>query len=125
MDFDRIASSAPVNRTAAIVAAGTRCQPSDTPLDRRANLVRIVKQLDKALKATEDAERRKFLGARKLEVQNVLAALPRHVPKGRDLSGYIADVAKERLPRAVFNSIVEEASRRFDAAQKSAEPEAA
>lgn len=118
MDFDRIITSAPINRTAAVVASGSKIDEPDTPLQKRENLVRLVKQIERAIALTIDPARRKMLGKKKFEVQSAINALPRPGVHGeREFSGVIVEVVREWLPKAQFNLIMNEATKRWKAAE--------
>lgn len=123
MDFDRIITSVPINRTAAVVAGGANDHDDETPETRRRNLVKLVQQIDRAIQICKEPERKKWLGQRKFEVQTRLKDTPRKFEKGRSLSDLIVDVAKERMSKGQFAMLVDEANRRFSALQTNEETE--
>lgn len=127
-DLNAVIASAPINRQAAIAGAGTNAPEADGPLQRRENLVRFIRQLERAIAATSDPARKRALGLQKHRVQTAINELrsPDDVPHGdRDLPHFILDVLKERLTTAEWRLATEEARRRWNAARAENEQAAA
>jgi hypothetical protein len=114
VDFERLITSVPLDRTAAVVAGATNQDDNETPETRRANLVKLVHQIDRAIQTCKaDPERKRWLGLRKHDVEQLIRAAPVKPRKGRNLSNFIVDVVKEQMTKAQFALVVEEADRRF------------
>jgi hypothetical protein len=113
MDFERIATSVPINRTAAIVAGNGGSDDTLTPEQRRRNLAGLCSQIESALQKEKDPARRKWLGLQKLKVQQAINSLGLKTIYPVDFGKHFMDVAKEMLPPAMFRLIRDEATKRL------------
>lgn len=120
MDIDDIAVRQPINSTASRVTSQPR-KPTDKEQanhDRDALVARML-NIDGIRKNMDrDSSEYKTLGAEKQSLQNRIRKLNVRLARyssqeGRNLSAYIADVCKERLPPGQWKIIVDEANRRF------------
>ena len=121
-NFDRIIASIPINRSTAIVASGPNIDAPITPQQRRENLVGLSAQIERAIMATTDKRRKKELGERKFEVQEEISKINKVIrPNRRDLTNFIVEVVKERMTKAQFGLVLNEAERRHDAYKNAGE----
>jgi hypothetical protein len=118
MDWERIAASEPLDRTAAVVTSRTSPEV-DANVAKRADLAAAIKRIDKLIQMVSPGPDRKALGRRKLELQTEVHALRMKKP-GLGAQHLFSDGGKENLPRPVLHAIVKEAARRFDAQEAAA-----
>lgn len=115
-DFERIAASVPLNRTAAMVTGGGQDDPEFTPEQKRENLAGFIQKLDRAIASASDPAERKRLGQQKLQGQTAIKELKlRRTTDPREFNHFFIDVARETLTRPVYKMIRDEAFRRMDA----------
>jgi hypothetical protein len=87
-----------------------------TPEEQRQNLVRRVQQIELQLQSMGKKDlRRATLGQEKHLIQLQINQLRPKLKGGKEAGDHFVSVARERLPKAVFNAIMNEASRRAEA----------
>ena len=109
--FDRILTSVPINKTAAVVAKGTNTNPELTPEQKRENLLPLLAKLERAIATAKTPEDRKKFGLMKSRVQEEIRALRPKLAYPRDFGNFFMDAAKDILPAATFAIIRNEAVR--------------
>lgn len=115
-DLDRIAVSAPMNRTAAVVTGqGSTDAPEDSRSEKHRNLVRLIHQVERALKLTDDPLKRQKLGQQKLRIQAAITAEGKK-PRRPKLPSIFMESAREMLTPALFSTIMKDAVNRYDEA---------
>jgi hypothetical protein len=93
----------PVDSVARRVTSQKNTTTEYTLEQQRENLKAHLKSIQSQIKqAPRNSNNRKQLGLRCLEIQDELSKLK---PPKRDLSNYIADIAKEELPAFLFEKI--------------------
>jgi hypothetical protein len=84
-----------------------------TPEEQRHSLVRRVQQIDLQLQSMGKKDlRRPALGKEKHALQNRINELRPKLKGGKEAGDHFVSVARERLPKALFHAIMNEASRR-------------
>lgn len=84
-----------------------------TPEEQRQNLVRRVQQIELLLQSMGKKDlRREVLGKEKQGLQNQIHELRPKLKGDKDVGGHFICVARERLPKALYNAIMDEASDR-------------
>ena len=116
--WDRIVTSAPSNKDAAMAFQGTYDDPTLTPHQMRENYIAIWTRVEAELKDAP-VERRKELIVRKREIEAQLSALKANKPRDKYASQFV-EAARDLLPKAMFRLIGDEAARRCDALEESA-----
>ena len=116
--FERILTSVPINKTAAIAAKGTTDNPELTVAQKRENLLPMLGKLERAIANAKTPEDRKRFGQMKLMIQNEISKLRPSVKYPRDFANFFMDAAKEILPAATFIMIRNEATRTMQSKNK-------
>ena len=110
-DYDRIITSAPLNRQAATGAKLGR--HVETALEQRETLLRVLAGIDQQIAANPEPDERRALGQRRQEIQTQLARLKQQYSRSTSNTwALFVDVARERLKAAEFNEILAEAKAR-------------
>jgi hypothetical protein len=87
------------------------------PEDQRENLVRRVQQIDLLLMSMSKKDlRRPALVKEKCSLQNQINEIRPKLKGSKETAGHFISVARERLPKALYQAIMDEASRRASAA---------
>jgi hypothetical protein len=85
------------------LAGGTETQ---TPEERRRNLVARIKQLDAEIQACDDRTEKKRLGKLKCDLQEEARAIRPKYNGHRDVANFIVDAMRERLPAPQVKIII-------------------
>lgn len=88
------------------------------PEEFRENLVRRLQQIDALLAPMHKKDlRRQALGQEKFGLQNQINELRPKMKGGKHARHHFISVARERLPKALYNAIMDEACNRARAAE--------
>lgn len=109
VDWDRVVTSTPANKTAALARTGTYGDPTLTREQIRENLLGELWRLEESLKSAV-GDRRKEIIERKMEVQKELRTVKKP-PLSADFSTYFYRAAKEMLPKELHRLIFKDALR--------------
>lgn len=113
--LSRIGELTPVNKTAAMVTGASEDSgvAEDSRSEKHRNLIRLLKQCDRSITATDDPQKKKTLGQHRQKIQNAIKEEKKNSPKRSTNATLFMDSAKDLLPRAMFEIIHREAIRRF------------
>jgi hypothetical protein len=109
--WDRLVTSTPANKDAAMSMNGSSIDPTLTPRQMRENLLPHLQRIQDALKAT-NGEIRALLIREKLQIERQLSELNKIKPPAPDYPRHFHEAARDMLPKAMFRLICEEAYRR-------------
>lgn len=115
-NFERIATSVPQNKTAAIVTSGGKSSDEPTAEQQRETLISVIKQLERDIKSARTDDIARHLGIRKQEIQDELRALKlilKPIRRG-NIADHFMKSAKVMLPRHMFELIREAAYQSHD-----------
>ena len=108
--YDRLATSVPVNRGAALVTSGGRSNDTPTWWEQREDLKVALRRTELLHQATEDEYEKLKLAERINALCWQLGELKKiKPPQPRDFANFIVDVLKPRFTQAEWYSILEEA----------------
>jgi len=115
---DRIVWTTPVNKQAALQTSGVKDVPV-TPMQERRNLQRAFKALNEAYIRADDPREKRRIGKQIEFVQREISKRGRWTPQGKhEFANWIVNVAKDKLPRPIFDEILREAGVRYHDAQR-------
>jgi hypothetical protein len=111
--WDRLVTSAPLNKSAAMAMQGTDNDPTLSARQLRENLLPILAKIEEELK-TAGREQKKLLGQKKFAIQNQLRALRPQTKRTPDYASRFHEAARDLLSKVMFRLVCEEAQRRCD-----------
>lgn len=116
-NWDRLVTSAPSNKAAAIAMGGTDADPTLTAKQLRENLLPTLNRIEEELK-TAGPDRRKELGQQKFAIQIRLTKLKPRMKLRPTYTSHFHEAARDLIPRALFRLICDEADRRVKAEEE-------
>lgn len=112
VDYEFLASSTPVNGTAAsVVSKPVQYSSGEEAREEYINIGIALRGMDRALSTLEKgSDERKALAKRKTEIQKRRVELKAKYPalglRGRDANGYVLDELRKRVTKGVFEACV-------------------